>query len=549
MPSKATHLPLGEASVLSHNGSFSPPAQSTHGDTRANIHGASSLRSNSKGRPRNIGRSTLRETSSDELHDVICVGFGPASLAIAIALHDTLATPDALCRPPGLRGRPPKVAFLERQCHFAWHAGMLLPGAKMQISFVKDLATLRDPRSEFTFLNYLHKQNRLVQFTNLGTFLPLRIEYEDYMRWCASWFDDVVRYGQEVMAILPEKSSIRSGKVDSFVVKSKDIATGLIKTRRARHVVIAVGGKPSIPQSLPQEHPRVIHSSAYSSAVPELLRDMSERYRVAVIGSGQSAAEIFNDLHSRYPNAETFLIIKGAALKPSDDSPFVNEIFDPCRVDDIFNQDADARKAAIKCDRSTNYGVVRLELLEHIYGDMYAQRLQDAHEDNWQHRILNYSTVTRIEDLQSSSHATKASGLRLHVQKSNGHNADNGSDTLEVDAVLVATGYSRNAHEYILEQTRHLLPINKSNFPVARDYRINFDENKVDANAGIWLQGCNEGTHGLSDTLLSILASRGGEIVESIFGEAGAGGMEKDAHKVNGVNGHEPHHNCVNGHT
>jgi L-ornithine N5-oxygenase len=32
------------------------------------------------------------------------------------------------------------------------------------------------------------------------------------------------------------------------------------------------------------------------------------------------------------------------------------------------------------------------------------------------------------------------------------------------------------------------------------------------------LQGCNEKTHGLSDSLLSILAVRGGEMVESIFG-------------------------------
>lgn len=32
----------------------------------------------------------LRSTPQDELHDLLCVGFGPASLAIAIALHDAL---------------------------------------------------------------------------------------------------------------------------------------------------------------------------------------------------------------------------------------------------------------------------------------------------------------------------------------------------------------------------------------------------------------------------------------------------------------------------
>ena len=39
-------------------------------------------------------RSLLQLTETDELHDLICVGFGPASLAIAIALHDSLEDGD-----------------------------------------------------------------------------------------------------------------------------------------------------------------------------------------------------------------------------------------------------------------------------------------------------------------------------------------------------------------------------------------------------------------------------------------------------------------------
>ncbi len=88
--------------------------------------------------------------------------------------------------------------------------------------------------------------------------------------------------------------------------------------------------------------------------------------------------------------------------------------------------------------------------------------------------------------------------MRLHIQKSDGHSNDHVLQTLDVDAVLVATGYSRNGHEHILEQTRHLLPTGTSDFKVARDYRVTFDEAKVDADAGIWLQGCNESTHGVS---------------------------------------------------
>ncbi|KZF19678.1 putative L-ornithine 5-monooxygenase [Xylona heveae TC161] len=465
------------------------------------------------------GRSVLRSTDPEELHDLICIGFGPASLAIATALHDSI-----ISKTSGADGSPhektPRVAFLERQPQFAWHAGMLLPGAKMQISFLKDMATFRDPRSEFTFLNYLHRRKRLVPFVNLSTFLPLRAEYDDYLRWCAGWFDDVVSYGQEVVDIVPEKLNGEQEKINGFTVRSRNVKTGEITTRKARHVVIAVGGKPKIPQPLPSNNPHVIHSSRYSMAIPALLKDKSKNYRVAVVGAGQSAAEIFNDLHSRYPNSNTSLIIRGSALRPSDDSPFVNEIFDPDRVDDYYHQPQDIRTEAIALDRSTNYGVVRIELLEHIYTDMYMQRLREPDEEAWQHRILNHRSINSVEDVSASG----AHPLRLRVQNSTGVFKKNGvmrEEILDVDAVVVATGYVRDAHEQMLRHADHMKPGGSKadkKWAVSRDYRVRFEQGAVADDAGVWLQGCNEQTHGLSDTLLSILAVRGAEIVESIFG-------------------------------
>jgi len=263
-------------------------------------------------------RSHLRRHDPPpEIHDLICVGFGPANLALAIALHDALDK-----QLPGLasiRSHPPKVLFLEKQPHFAWHEGMLLPGAKMQISFIKDLATLRDPRSEFTFLNYLHMKNRLVQFTNLDTFLPQRIEYQDYMEWCAGWFDEVVEYGHRVVSITPDTQAKGSHFEVLAMANHADNCNPI--TFRGRHVVVGVGGNPHMPEPFPHNHPRVLHSSQYATSIPTLLQDPLKPYRVAIVGGGQSAAEIFNDLHSRYPNATTTLVIKSAALKPSDDSP------------------------------------------------------------------------------------------------------------------------------------------------------------------------------------------------------------------------------------
>jgi L-ornithine N5-oxygenase len=264
------------------------------------------------------------------MHDLLCVGFGPASLAIGIALNDAMD--------PGLGARPtnfkPKVTFLEKQNQFAWHSGMLVPGSRMQISFVKDLATMRDPRSSFTFLNYLHHKNRLIHFTNLGTFLPARVEFEDYMRWCAKRFDNVVNYGEEVVEVVPGQTDAR-GVVDYFTVVSRNTGTGEITSRNARKVVIAIGGKAKMPPGFPQD-PRIMHSSKYCTTLPQMLNNDMAPYNIAVVGSGQSAAEIYHDLHRRYPNSRTTLILRDSALRPSDDSPLFVSL-STCVMMDLAN--------------------------------------------------------------------------------------------------------------------------------------------------------------------------------------------------------------------
>ncbi|KAL5335009.1 L-lysine 6-monooxygenase (NADPH-requiring)-domain-containing protein [Aspergillus crustosus] len=459
------------------------------------------------------GPQRLRPTPSDELHDLLCVGFGPASLAIAIALHD--AIDPCLNRSAPSSGWQPKVAFLERQKQFAWHSGMLVPGSRMQISFIKDLATLRDPRSSFTFLSYLHQKDRLIHFTNLSTFLPARMEFEDYMRWCAQQFSDVVAYGEEVIEVIPGQLSPDSTVVDFFTVLSRNTETGEISSRSARKVVLALGGTAKLPAELPQDA-RIMHSSKYCTTLPGLLKDTNEPYNIAVLGSGQSAAEIFQNLQKRYPNSRTTLIMRDSAMRPSDDSPFVNEVFNPERIDKFYHLSAAERQRSLKADKATNYGVVRIELIEEIYHDMYLQRVKNPDETQWQHRILPGRKITRVE------HYGQKRRMRLHVKAVKDGNdslVGDGKEILEVDALMVATGYNRNAHEQLLSKLQQLRPAEQDRWTPSRDYRVDLDQSKVSAQAGIWLQGSNEQTHGLSDSLLSVLAARGGEMVESIFGE------------------------------
>src|SRR5687767_2698322 len=112
-------------------------------------------------------------------HDLVGIGFGPSGLALAVAFDD--------------EGPPADAVFLERGPGFAWHEGMLIEGARLQISCLKDLATLRDPCSRFTFLNYLRTVGRLNEFINLGDMRPTRTEFNDYLCWAAARVSTPVR--------------------------------------------------------------------------------------------------------------------------------------------------------------------------------------------------------------------------------------------------------------------------------------------------------------------------------------------------------------------
>jgi L-ornithine N5-monooxygenase len=177
--------------------------------------------------------------------------------------------------------------------------------------------------------------------------------------------------------------------------------------------------------------------------------------------------------------------------------PSVNEIFDPDRVEGIYNQNAPDRAAAIALDRGTNYGVVRLELLEHLYEKLYMQRLRNPDETQWPAQILPNRAV-----LSASQSSDSKIILKLGLTKEKGQERTSDEEDLEVDYVFAATGYRRNAHQEILTDLKPLLSnhlTDSEKLPVARNYRVQYDEGKVDGSqAGIWLQGCNEETHGVS---------------------------------------------------
>jgi L-ornithine N5-oxygenase len=120
------------------------------------------------------------------------------------------------------------------------------------------------------------------------------------------------------------------------------------------------------------------------------------------------------------------------------------------------------------------------------------QRLRNPDESTWRCRILPNREVKSAAAGQNSSVILKLGSPAENSQ------AD---EELEVDYVFTATGYRRNAHEAMLGEVTNMAVKNQDKFWVERDYSVRFKDGAVANNSGIWLQGCNEGTHGVSFSL------------------------------------------------
>ncbi len=414
-------------------------------------------------------------------HDLIGIGFGPSNLALAIALQERAEQ----------GGRPFDALFLERQPDYSWHGNTLVAQSELQISFLKDLVTLRNPSSRFSFVNYLKAHGRLVDFINLGTFYPCRMEYNDYLRWVAQQFAEQSRYGEQVLRVEPIVDG--DGRVQRLNVVSQH--QGREVHRQTRSVIVSTGGTPKIPQAFAsfKDDPRVFHHARYLSAMATQPCSRGEPMRIAVVGAGQSAAEAFIDLNDSYPNVQVDMILRAAVLKPADDSPFVNEIFGPDYTDLVFNQPETERERLIREYHNTNYSVVDLDLIERIYAMLYRQKVSGVERHGFLCRrmIESATDVDGRVQLQLRDLATGSTEARRY------------------DAVILATGYERRSHRELLAPLKDYL----DDFRVDRDYQLIA---RPELETPVFIQGFSQHSHGLSDTLLSVLPARSGEIAAAL---------------------------------
>ncbi|MFM9379673.1 lysine N(6)-hydroxylase/L-ornithine N(5)-oxygenase family protein [Pseudomonas sp. UV AK001] len=421
---------------------------------------------------------------SSDTYDILGIGFGPSNLALAVAVSSS-----------GYNGA---VGFIEDKTAFSWHGDMMLPGAKMQVMFLKDLITQKDPTSPFTFINYLHEQERLNSFINLRALYPSRNDYQGYFAWAADKFSHCVQYACSASMIAPIENA--TGEVEGFEVHCHDLRSGERTIKRARNIVMATGGSPALPCGIsPQDlSARLFHSSQYLSRLEALkATEKNPALRVLIVGGGQSAAEIFQHVLHEFPHARVDLAVRNHSLMPANSSAFSNEIFDPASVDAFYESSATIKEHTLRHLRHTNYAAVDEDLIQALYGQLYEERLA-GHD---RARILNYHALTHVTkddqflDVTLRDERTQATTVNRY------------------DTVILATGYNQQHAHRLLSGVDHLLLRHPDgSLKVARDYSL---ETRPSVSARLFVQGPTEHSHGLTSSLISILPFRAHDILSA----------------------------------
>jgi len=409
--------------------------------------------------------------------DVLAIGAGPANLALAVALEESSSAQ--------LAGN---TLIIERYPDVKWQRDMLLPWARAQVSFLKDLVTPRNPCSRFSFLKFMHDQGHLDEFINLSTFFPFRTELSDYLQWVANSLCLVrVRYDTRGAHIAARRGD--DGSIDGWTATTQD-GTAI----RCRDLVIGTGRDPFLPEpfrALPAG--RVIHSSEYCSQIRRLAKD--DPHRVVVIGGAQSAAEMFLSVQEDLPRCRPTIIMRSIGFQNYQISKFTNELYFPTFVDGFFNAPPEVRQQLLDEMRNTNYGGLAPPFLDQLYTRLYQQRRRN----DTRARML---PMTEVLDARMDSGEVV---LTLHDRMTGN------VSLLACDVVLLGSGYQRQMPALV---RRLMAELGVESIRIGRHYRVELDQ---PGRGALYVQGANEATHGIADSLLSVLAHRSQDIVDDML--------------------------------
>ena len=410
------------------------------------------------------------------VHDFAAVGVGPFNLGLA-----------ALSEPvEGLDG-----IFLERRESFDWHPGMMLEPAHLQVPFMADLVTLADPTSPYSFLNFLKQTGRLYRFYIRENFYPLRAEYNQYCQWVAGQLPSV-RFGTAVLDVTHDDGVYR------LSVSGPEGPEVLL----ARRLVLGTGTSPYVPEAAAGIVAGAaggggvaFHNADYLARKAELQQQRS----ITILGSGQSAAEIYYELlqESDTHGYQLNWVTRSGRFFPLEYTKLTLEMTSPEYVDYFHGLPQHQRDHLNKTQKNLYKGI-NSDLIDAIYDLLYTRSISGMVDT----RLMTHSSLTAARwDPETGTHT-------LQLQ----HGGQGTSYTLDSEAVVLATGYGYQEPGFLAGIQDRIARDSAGRFAVDRNYSTGVEPGEI------FVQNAELHTHGFVTPDLGMGAYRNSCILREIMG-------------------------------
>jgi lysine N6-hydroxylase len=409
--------------------------------------------------------------STTPVYSIIGIGIGPFNLGLAALLEPV----------PGISS-----LFFDQAEGFDWHPGLMLNNTTLQDPFMgTDLVTMADPTSRFSFLNFLKQTGRLYRFFIRHDFYMLRREYNVYCKWVAEQLPNC-RFSQRVT-----KVSYGDGVYEVTVQHTR---SGDTHTYYAERLVLGTGTQPYIPGFINKaELPGVIHSSEYLNAKEAILQAGA----LTIVGSGQSAAEVFYDL---LPEAQRGFRLnwftRSDRFFPMEHSKLTLEISSPDYVSYFYELPAERRARILSTQASLSKGI-NYSLIDQIYDLLYEMTV-NGKQVPVQLRA-NCELTSIAPALQNGQYDLQFT--QVQQQEPISHQAGQ---------ILLATGYRYNEPAFLQGLNGRICRTANGGLDVHRNYTIDIHQQEI------FVQNAETQTHGFTAPDLSMGAYRNSWIINTI---------------------------------
>lgn len=235
----------------------------------------------------------------------------------------------------------------------------------------------------------------------------------------------------------------------------------------------------------------MVHASA-SAHVLAKVTDSS--LNIAVIGAGQDAAEVFEDISKRRGQHTATLFIADSALRPESSALEKTESQPSTLPPEVRQRLQSGDLTSPK---------VSLATLESLYLMRYTQQVAQRDASKWRFQMKYLSEV--VEAKQEDGN------VRLVVK--NPQTGEISMVAQAFDVVIAATGYDLAIKRQLIAPIVHML--DGGVMTVDREYRVNFRRDTLARECGLWMLGSLGDVQQRGDDF-SFMAERGHRVAKSV---------------------------------